>query len=239
MENKKTRIESACQRIKEMIFDQQLIPGQKLIYSDLSRSFHMSQTPVINALYRLEHEGFVSCEPFKGFYVKKIDLQEAWDLFDLREALETWLVERVIRLATPEDLRHLEEKFAAHTSYTPEVYDRKRFKLDSDFHLQIAAISGNKVLTRQLSRTFEHFYIRFRFENMDTGRLESSVSEHRRILDCIKLKDVSGARETVRLHVQNARDNIIRTLQNEDFDRQRPAAGSPGQTVPAVFLGPI
>jgi DNA-binding GntR family transcriptional regulator len=69
--------------------------------------------------------------------------------------------------------------------------------------------------------------------------LESSVSEHRHILDCIKLKDVSGARETVRLHVQNARDNIIRTLQNEDFDRQRPAAGSPCQTVPAVFLGPV
>lgn len=226
METKKTRIESACQRIKEMIFDQQLIPGQKLIYSDLSRSFRMSQTPVINALYRLEHEGFVSCEPFKGFYVKKIDLQEAWDLFDLREALETWLVEQVIRLAAPDDLQRLEEKFAAHTTYKPELYDRKRFKLDSDFHLTIAAISGNKVLTRQLGRTFEHFYIRFRFENMDTERMESSVNEHRRILDCIRMQDIAGARETVRRHVQSARDNIIRTLQNEDFDHQRLPAGT-------------
>jgi len=219
MESKKTRIESACQRIKEMIFDQQLIPGQKLIYSDLSRSFHMSQTPVINALYRLEHEGFVLCEPFKGFYVKKINLQEARDLFGLREALETWLAEQVILMATPADLLKLEEKLAAHTSYTPEVYDRKRFRLDSDFHLQMATISRNKVLIKQLNRTYEHFYIRFRFENMDTSRLQSSVAEHLRILDCIKKKDIPGAREAIRIHVQDARDNIIRTLQEEDLPR--------------------
>jgi DNA-binding GntR family transcriptional regulator len=221
MDHKKTLIEGAYDKIKEMIFHQQLVPGQKLVYSDLGRIFNMSQTPVINALYRLEHEGFVVSEPFRGFYVKKIGLQEAWDLFGVREALETHLVEQVILLAEPRDLFQLEEKLALHTAYTPEVYDRKRFKLDSDFHLQLASISRNRELIRQLKRTFEHFYIRFRFDNMHTERLQSSVTEHRRIIDRIKRKDIAGSREAVRSHVQNARDSIISSLDDDEEIRSR------------------
>ena len=158
--------EEAYQKVKGMIFDQKLAPGQKLTYSDLSKTFNMSPTPIINALYRLEHDGIVESVPFKGFYVKKIDLPEAWDLFGVREALETYIVEQVILIAKPEEVEQLEEKFSRHAFYRPKIYDRKRFTLDSEFHLQLASMSKNRALTRQLSTTFEHFYIRFKFDNM-------------------------------------------------------------------------
>jgi DNA-binding GntR family transcriptional regulator len=71
-----------------MIFRQELSPGQRLIYRDLSLKLNISQTPVVTALNRLEQEGFLICESFRGFYIKPIDIQEAWDLFGVREALE-------------------------------------------------------------------------------------------------------------------------------------------------------
>jgi DNA-binding GntR family transcriptional regulator len=212
MEHKRMLIEEAYQKIKEQIFEQKLAPGQKLIYNDLSHAFDMSPTPVINALYRLEHEGFVVSLPFKGFYVKTIDMQEAWDLFGVREALETYIVEQAIQIAGSADLALLEEKFNAHAAYHPNTYDRRRFQLDSEFHLQLAAMSNNQVLARQLAMTFEHFYIRFRFDNMELDRLQTSVAEHRRIIERIRNKDIHGAREAIHLHIQNAREHIIHSL---------------------------
>jgi len=216
MENKQTLIDQACRRIKDMIFEQKLAPGQKLIYNDLSNAFNMSPTPVINALYRLEHEGFVMSMPFKGFYVKTIDMQEASDFFGIREALETYMVEQVIQIARPADLSLLEEKFNAHANYNPSTYDRQRFMLDSEFHLQLAAMSKNEKLVRQLAMTFEHFYIRFKFDGMELNRLQSSVEEHLQIIERIRNKDIQGCREAVHNHIQNARDNIIHCMSNNN-----------------------
>ena len=214
MEHKRMLIEEAYQKIKDLIFEQKLAPGQKLIYNDLSHAFDMSPTPVINALYRLEHDGFVVSIPFKGFYVKNIDMQEAWDIFGLREALETHVVEQAILIAGPADLALLEEKFNAHAAYNPSMYDRQRFLLDSEFHLQLAAMSKNQALARQLAMTLEHFYIRFRFDNMELDRLQTSVAEHRNIIDRIRNKDIHGAREAIHFHIQSARDNIIHCMNN-------------------------
>ena len=207
--------EEACHRIKEMIFEQALAPGQKLTYNDLSQRFNMSPTPVINALYRLEHEGFVVSVPFKGFYVKKIGLQEAWELFGVREALETYIVEQAILVAEQKDIQLLEERFNAHACYQPEVYDRRRFALDSEFHLQLAAMSRNRALARQLSMTFEHFYIRFKFDGISLERLQSSEEEHRQIIERIKRKDINGSRDAIRNHIHNARNHIIQSLSDE------------------------
>ena len=215
MQHKKMLIDEAHQKIKSMIFEQRLAPGQKLTYSDLSRAFDMSPTPVINALHRLEYEGFVVSVPFKGFYVKKIGLQEAWELFGLREALETHIVEQVILIADAEDMSLLEDKFSEHASYQPRAYDRKRFMLDSEFHNQLASLSKNQLLAHQLATTLEHFYMRFRFDSMSLDRLQSSVEEHRQIIDRIKRKDINGSREAMRNHIQNARNDIIQALSDE------------------------
>jgi DNA-binding GntR family transcriptional regulator len=207
--------EKAYQNVKRMIFEQKLAPGQKLTYGELSKTFNMSPTPVINALHRLEREGMVVSAPFKGFYVKRIDYQEAWDLFGVREALETYAVEQAITVADPEELLLLEEKMAEHAAYKPKVYDRKRFMLDAEFHIQLASMTRNQVPTRQLSTIFEHFYTRFKFDTVPLDRLESAAGEHRAILEKIKRKDTNGSRDAMRIHVQNARNHIIQIVSDE------------------------
>lgn len=215
MNNKRMLTEKAYQNVKNMIFEQKLAPGQKLTYGELSKTFNMSPTPVINALHRLEREGMVVSAPFKGFYVKRIDYQEAWDLFGVREALETYAVEQAISVADPEELLLLEEKMAEHAAYKPKVYDRKRFMLDAEFHIQLASMTRNQVLTRQLSTIFEHFYTRFKFDTVPLDRLESAAGEHRAILEKIKRKDTNGSRDAMRIHVQNARNHIIQIVSDE------------------------
>jgi len=54
-----------------MVFNQQIIPGQKLIYRELSMLLKMSTTPVQLALARLEQEGFVELLPNVGYFRKE------------------------------------------------------------------------------------------------------------------------------------------------------------------------
>ena len=212
----KTLIEAAYNRIKQMIFQQELIPRQRLIYRDLSKILNMSRTPIINALNRLEQEGFVVSESFRGFYVKPIDIQEAWDLFGIREALEVYAIDQAIHHAEPGDIEILEEKLGNHEQYMPDRYDKRKAVLDAGFHLQIAAMSRNRVLVDMLKINLEHIYLRYVWDAVDTRRMPFAVQEHYSLVEKIKQKDVLGSMEIMRLHVRKAREVIIAGISKEN-----------------------
>lgn len=212
----KTLIEDAYEKIKQMIFQQKVTPGQRLIYSDLSKMLNMSRTPIINALNRLEQEGFLVSEAFRGFQVRPIDLKEAWDLFGVREALEVYAVEQTIEKGEPENIKELEEKLLSHENYIPGRYDRKKFLLDAEFHLQIASITRNRSLEKMLRMNLEHVNLRFRLDNCDTGRMPVAVQEHRDLLKAIRKKDVLKGVEIIKTHVRRGRDTCINCLSAEE-----------------------
>jgi DNA-binding GntR family transcriptional regulator len=161
----------------------------------------------------------VGFESFRGFYVRPIDLQEVWDAFGVREALEVYAVEQAIKLADLEDINLLEEKLREHVEYMPHYYTRKKFFLDSLFHLQIAEISKNQVLKFLLKRNFEHIYLRARLDNYDPQRMADAADEHHRLVDRMKKKDIIGSIDIIRNHVQKARDNVIRCLSDQESDQ--------------------
>ena len=216
--NSITRIEEAYRQIKEMIFDQKLVPGQRLVNQDLVDRLDMSRTPIINALNRLVQDGFVAFESFRGFYVRPIDLQEVWDAFGVREALEVYSVEQAIKLSDDGDIQELENKLREHADYQPHYYTRKKFLLDSEFHQQIAAMTKNSVLKFLLKRNFEHIYLRARLENYDIQRMSAAVDEHHRLVRKMRNKDIIGSIELMRNHIQKARDLVIRSLADEESD---------------------
>lgn len=217
-ENKaaKPLIQEAYHRIKQMIFQQKVMPGQRLVYSDLSKMLNMSRTPIINAMNRLEQEGFLISETYKGFQVKPIDLQEMWDLFGIREALEIYAVEQAIEKCSTEEIKRLEEKLHVHESYMPDRYDRRKFLLDAEFHLQIASMTHNRAIERMLRMNLEHVNLRFRLDNCDSSGMLTAVQEHRDLVQLIKKKHVLKSIEVMRAHVRRARATCINCLSYEE-----------------------
>lgn len=213
-------IEDAYRRIKQLIYNQQLVPGQRLVYDDLAKTLNMSRTPIINALNRLEQQGLVVSESFRGFYVRPMDLQEVWDAFGLREAIETYAVEMAISKAGNEDFQKLEEKLIEHESYNPPYYDRKKLFLDAAFHLQIAEMTGNRVLKYHLRMNFEHVNLRAKLDNYDTERMNKAPIEHRALLKQMKNRDVLGSVETIKNHIRTARSYVIACLSKIEGDAE-------------------
>ena len=209
-------IVEAYQKIKQMIFDQKLAPGQKLVYQDLAKKLDMSQTPIINALNRLEQEGFVASEVFRGFYVRPLDLNEVWDNFGVREAFEVHAIKNAIQSGTPDRLAELEALMKQHAGYMPSHYTRQKFHYDALFHLQIAAIANNRVMKYLLKRNFEHLYLRTKLDNYSPERMDTAAKEHREIFNRIKNKDVLGAVSAITHHIQSARDLVLHCLSEEE-----------------------
>lgn len=213
-------IEEAYRKIKELIFLQRLVPGQRLVYDDLARMLNMSRTPIINALNRLEQQGLVVSASFKGFQVKPMDIQEAIDAFGLREALETYSVKQAIEHGSASDFAKLEEKLVAFEEYKPTYYERNKMFIDAKFHLQIAEMSGNQILKWHLKTNFEHLYLRADLSNYNVERMHTAAVEHRRLFDKMKTKDSLGAVELIRLHIQNARDNVVACLSENELKNE-------------------
>lgn len=222
--NSNSFIDDAYRKIKLLILNQEIIPGQKLIYDDLAKKLNMSRTPIINALNRLEQQGLVVSESYRGFTVKPMDVTEAWDSFGLREALETYTVEQAIAKADDQDIADLEQILDKYDEYQPNYYDRKKIFIDVEFHMRLAEITKNIVLVWHLKRTLQHVYLRAKLDNYSIDRVDSAQKEHRLLVGAIKDKDVLGGVEIMRNQIQNDRSHVISCLSKKsmtsDYDVQ-------------------
>jgi len=214
----KSLTEEAYRNIKRLMLQQKLIPGQKLPYRELTGQLNMSKTPIISALNRLEQDGFVASETNCGYYVKPIDEKEIQDACEVREALELKAAQLAVRLLKPDDMALLEEKLLAYEQYVPHVYDKKKFMLNAEFHLQVASVSGNRVLKYLLRKNLEHTLLRARLDNLEPDEMSHSASEHKKLLEGLKRKDMLKCTDLIQKHIQRTRDALIRGMSMEDID---------------------
>jgi DNA-binding GntR family transcriptional regulator len=129
-------------QIKNLILCNEVMPGQKMHHQELSDRLGVSRTPVREALTRLVQEGYVSFLPNRGFTCKEIRLQEAEELYDLREALEGFAIEKAVANVANVNDEALDELSCKMNLYGADVqrrFSRERLIYDQDLHLDIAA----------------------------------------------------------------------------------------------------
>ena len=215
-----TYTDEAFYKIKQLILNQELIPGQKLIYDDLAKRLKMSRTPIINALNRLEQLGLVVSESRRGFTVKPMGTEEAWETFGLREAIETYAVEQAILKSNGTELSMLEEKLSEYEKYQPTYYDRKKIFLDAAFHMQIAQMAANNVLKWHLKLNMQHLYLRANLNNYSLDREKAATAEHRKLFQKIKNKDILGAVDLIKNHIRSDKQYTIACLSGNALNKE-------------------
>ena len=209
-------IDEAYRSIKRLMLQQKLHPGQKLLYRELIQLLGMSKTPIVNALNRLEQEGFVTAEPNVGYAVKPIDEKEIFDSFEVREALEVKAVRQAIKNGTKKQMSVLEEKRRLFEQYMPARYDKKKLMLDCNFHLQIAEMADNQVLKYLLKRNFEHIILRIRLDHYEPERMTTAAEDHRRLLKSMKKKDAARCVKLIENHIIASRDYTIQCMSKDE-----------------------
>lgn len=191
--------------IREAIIERRLAPGTKLTETDVGALFNVSRTLVRGALQALAYEGLVSVEKNRGAFVAHPSPEEARQIFATRRLIEPGIVTEAAQRTTPADfarLRHLLDEEERLTAERGPTARRAEIKASGDFHLALAEIAGNAILSRFMGELVARSSLVIALYG------QSSVSscghnEHRDIVDTLEKGEVQAACRLMLHHIDH------------------------------------
>jgi len=207
--NEKNLTQMVYRKIKEMMLNYEIVPGQRLIFSDLAKRMGVSRTPVNNALGILANEGFLDLIPHQGYSVHQITKEEAGSLYEIREIIELGALGKAIRALNPKKLGELEEKKRLYENAVVDQVSRGRFTLDQEFHACLVQMSDNLYLADYFREVYQRIFLRHRIEGLRADRAQKVVSEHDEIFEAVSLRDIEWAKESIKFHIKAGKEYIF------------------------------
>ena len=166
-----------------------IAPGARVNLRDLTRAFHVSNTPVRDALARLADEGLVLREHNRGYFASPLlDTRTVCELYDLRLMIEPSMAGRAARRKDL-DLHALESAVDC----------------DLEFHIAIAKVSGNRLMASLLTDVFLDLRA---YAGCRVGGVDESRVEHDEIVRAIRENDAEGAAAALRGHLSRTMERV-------------------------------
>ena len=191
--------------IEQLILRGELMSGQHVNESVLAARFGTSRGPIREALRALEEAGLVRSEKNRGVFVRIISVAEADEIYDVREALDQLIGERVVDRATPEQVSDLKAVVAEMDAAT-RLEDVKRYHaLNLKFHDMLVDFAGNARLTASY-RLLTKELLLFRLRGLqDGGGFAVSNTEHKAVVKAIAARNGARAGQLLRQHAAESR----------------------------------
>ena len=193
--------EEVATRIRNMVFDRVLAPGQWIDELALAREWQISRTPLREALKVLAAEGLVTPVPRQGSKVAEMSEDDADELLPVMALLEGRCAFEAVRKASNADIRALQqlhEKLERHAAaHNVDGY----YQANHEFHSKVQALARNRWLDRATT-DLRRFVRLLRGRQLNwPGRIDASINEHRVLLDAIVQRDAARAERVMHDHL--------------------------------------
>lgn len=185
------------------LMSQAIQPGAKISIDNLGRELGVSQTPIREALSRLEAQGLV-VKAHRGGYnaAAQMDVERFDNLRELRILLEPVTARKAAVRITDEqlnELRLIAKKMQSKSG--PSGYGEFA-RLDQQFHDVIAQTSGNVLIAEMLTKLHSHMHL-FRLFHHQKATTES-IAEHAVLIEALADHDPIRAEAAMRTHIERA-----------------------------------
>ncbi len=199
--------DQAYAQLKASIYDFHLLPGDRFSESEMAERLDMSRTPVREALFRLQREGYVEVLFKSGWQVRPFDFRQFEQLYDVRITLEIASVNKLCQMnETPllEDLKR---------TWLVPLKDRLTdgaivSALDERFHEQLVEATGNWEMARIHHDITERIRIIRRLDFTKEARIEATYEEHGKILRNIVERHTSEAVRMLTSHIESSKAEV-------------------------------
>lgn len=199
-EPKQTR--EVVEWVRERIRLGKFVPGQRLIEADITRDIGASRSKVREALQRLETEGLVQIEEFRGASVRRMTWDEVRQIYRTRMALEGLAAAEFAAADAPEAKQAL-ARIQDELNQQEHKGDHERFaRLNSAWHAQIIDGAGNDYIRRFLARLTVPIYQILFATFYNAQRIDAANADHRRITAAIVEGRVQDAEQAMREHIE-------------------------------------
>ncbi len=197
--------------LREAILDLDLKPGERLSERGIEARFFASRTPARAALFRLEGEGLVARDG-RGWRVAPIDLDEIDQVFAYRLANEV----AAAGIACGRPSRPGCATLAALLDSCDDASPREHWhRIGLDFHIELAALSGNAFLARAVRDAMQRLSRARWIEMRDDVGLARAWREHHEILAAVARGDAGAATVMLSRHIEYSRDRLISALRDD------------------------
>ncbi len=200
--------DKAYARIKALIADGSLEPGQRIVQEDLARDMGVSRTPLVNALKRLAQERLLEWVPRRGIYVRSLTPRELLQVFEVRESLEPLAARLAASRISPAEADALAQRCEALVSLpaSPEAM-REIIECDRLFHWRLVELAANPHLSAAMEPvsllTAAYMY------GLRRPLLEI-IPEHLKILSALRRGDAQASEEAMRWHMLRSSEKLRR-----------------------------
>ena len=184
--------------IRELVITGELAAGEQLRQRDLAQRFGVSQTPVREAMRRLESEGLVVCDTHRGFTVAAPELGPVEENFQIRAALESLgasLAARKVDAAGLARLRDLNDQIRALPEHDPSYAE-----LNREFHFTVYEYARSPLLLSLMRLLWASLHGGPRV----TRTHAESARQHDQILAALADGDAAGASARTYQHIMGA-----------------------------------
>ncbi len=198
--------------IEQLILRGELAIGQRVNESELAARFGTSRGPIREALRALEESRLVRSLKNRGVFVREISVSEADEIYDVREALDQLIGQRVAERATPDQIRDLRAVVAEMDDATGRHDIRGYHALNLKFHDMLVDFAGNARLTKSY-RLLTKELLLFRLRGLrDGGGFAVSNTEHKAVLEAVAARDCMRAGHLLRQHAAQSRARMHKAV---------------------------
>lgn len=201
--------EKIYQSLKNKILDGSLVSGARLVETSLCEEYHLSRTPVREALQQLATEGLVENIENKGYSVLGISKQDYIDMFTLRQIYEVQAVEWAIERITDVEMEELKETFEFMEFYTMKNDNAKMNTINSKFHRQIYHATHNNRLQNLLGSYQDLLKYIDRQNVRSEDYLQKLFEEHSLIFKAFEDRDVEAGKKAMFNHIEASKQRYI------------------------------
>ena len=209
-----SRADQVSEKIREAIRHGKYTSGDHIRETEVAEWLQVSRTPVREALRRLESEGLLTFESWRGVVVANLDRQQISELYAMREMLEGAAARLAARHIDPGEIDLLDILMDRAESVSGDP--RKLADINRQYHETIYLAAHNRYLTQTIEQLRNALALLQGTTYSVPGRAETAAREHRAIVEAIRNRDPDEAEAAARRHVANNHKARLRLLLEEE-----------------------
>lgn len=198
--------------LREAITEGELKDGDLLRQDQIATMFNVSRIPVREALTRLEEQGLVTNQRYKGSVVTSLSLDEISELFEFRALLEGEVIRQAVERITDETLA---EATTYADQFARETDNSLWGNLNRQFHYTLYKDCQRPYHLQIISNALANVSRYLRAQLVLTSGIERARREHAGILDAAIRRDSEAASALTRAHILGASKSLIEFLEKE------------------------
>jgi len=205
--------EELVDRLRNLVVEDELKPGEKVPEKQLCESFGVSRTPLREALKVLASEGFVVLQANRGARVAQVTRQELENTFPVIARLEQLAGELACEQLNAAEIAWIEKRHAAmikaHASQDRQSY----FQANQDIHQALIRGAKNDILEGH-HKLLAARVRRARFmANLSDERWAQAIQEHEKMMERLRVRDGKGLGQLMKIHMMNKYAAHIQALE--------------------------